>query len=363
MPTYWTNNFTIETWEEARRFGFRVTGFRTGRMGFARQVAVGDIFLCYLGGGVSRWLGALEVTSEVRVESDPRIWVSDVFPVRFDVKPLVTLDPETAIPVADLASELKTFNTLTHPKNFGFMFQGSPARLRVQTDGPTLLKALERAQQEPISRPILIRRRKLVQRVQEDTSAPYEALEGEKPARAERAHSEIQYLLLKLGSDLGLDVWVARNDRGLSWNGHRFEEIPRLRKSLPEQFDPRTQRIVELIDVLWLEREGIRCAFEIENSTNIYGGILRMSDLLVRRPHLDIPLYIVAPDDRYRFVVREVNRPTFASMNRPLVEVCKFIPYSALRESVTRWASDAEYLRPRVIDTIAQICRTDSGES
>ncbi len=26
------------------------------------------------------------------------------------------------------------------------------------------------------------------------------------------AHTEIQWLLLKLGSDMGLDVWVARND-------------------------------------------------------------------------------------------------------------------------------------------------------
>jgi hypothetical protein len=32
-------------------------------------------------------------------------------------------------------------------------------------------------------------------------------------------HAEIQYHLLKLGVELGLDVWVARNDRSRNDNG------------------------------------------------------------------------------------------------------------------------------------------------
>jgi hypothetical protein len=44
--------------------------------------------------------------------------------------------------------------------------------------------------------------------------------EIEKAQTEEITHEEIQWLLLKLGSDLGLDVWVARNDRSRILNRH-----------------------------------------------------------------------------------------------------------------------------------------------
>ena len=77
-------------------------------------------------------------------------------------------------------------------------------------------------------------------------------------------HTEIQWDLLKLGNDMGLDVWVARNDRGRDWNGHKFADLPRLRTELPRQFDEATNRTIELIDVLWLNGNAIVAAFEIE---------------------------------------------------------------------------------------------------
>jgi hypothetical protein len=52
------------------------------------------------------------------------------------------------------------------------------------------------------------------------------------------------------------------------------------RAILPKQFDPVTNRTIELIDVLWLDGNSIEAAFEIEGTTSIYSGILRMSDLL-----------------------------------------------------------------------------------
>ena len=32
-------------------------------------------------------------------------------------------------------------------------------------------------------------------------------------------HTEIQGLVLKLGNDMGFDVWVARNDKGKDFHG------------------------------------------------------------------------------------------------------------------------------------------------
>ena len=99
---------------------------------------------------------------------------------------------------------------------------------------------------------------------------------------------------------MGLDIWVASNDRNKSFEGNAFSGIPRLRSNLPVQFDNRAQRIIELIDVLWLKGNSIIAAFEIEHTTSIYSGLLRMADLMTLQPNININLYIVAPDERKR---------------------------------------------------------------
>ena len=63
-------------------------------------------------------------------------------------------------------------------------------------------------------------------------------------------HTEIQYLLVKLGADMGFDVHVASNDQSRVWKGHRLGDMPRRRERLLQQFDPVTNRTIELIDVL-----------------------------------------------------------------------------------------------------------------
>ena len=42
-------------------------------------------------------------------------------------------------------------------------------------------------------------------------------------------HDQIQWLLLSLGKEMGLDIWVASNDRNKSFEGNAFSGIPRLR--------------------------------------------------------------------------------------------------------------------------------------
>ena len=59
-------------------------------------------------------------------------------------------------------------------------------------------------------------------------------------------------------------------------------------------------------------------AFEVESTTSIYSGLLRMPDLVSMQPNLKIPLYLVAPDDRREKVFNEVNRPTFTRLKPPL---------------------------------------------
>ncbi len=76
-------------------------------------------------------------------------------------------------------------------------------------------------------------------------------------------------------------------------------------------------------------------AFEIESTTSIYSGLLRMSDLLALQPNLDIDLYLVAPDERAEKVQQEILRPTFAVRERPLPEVCGYLRFSQLQDIVS----------------------------
>ena len=66
--------------------------------------------------------------------------------------------------------------------------------------------------------------------------------------------------------------------------------LPRMVQELPAQFNDATQRTIELIDILWLKGNSIIAAFEVESTTSIYSGLLRMSDLLALQPNLNIKL-------------------------------------------------------------------------
>jgi hypothetical protein len=81
-------------------------------------------------------------------------------------------------------------------------------------------------------------------------------------------------------------------------------------------------------------------AFEVEHTTAVYSGLLRMADLLALQPNMDIRLHIVAPDERREKVFREMNRPVFSLLDRgPLSDSCTFISYDSVN-----LINDMEYL-------------------
>ena len=164
---------------------------------------------------------------------------------------------------------------------------------------------------------------------------------------------------LLLGSDLGLVIWVARNDMSREHHGANFQDIPHMRKGLPRQFDDATNKTIELIDVLWLESDAIIAAFEVEHTTAIYSRLLRMSDLVSMQPNIKLDLFMVAPDDRREKVNYEINRPTFARLKPPLPKICRFIPYSELLREIEQIGSRIRYMKPEFISEIAESCEPD----
>ncbi len=155
---------------------------------------------------------------------------------------------------------------------------------------------------------------------------------------------------------MGLDVYVANNDRSREWQGKKLGDLPRMRDALPQQFDPATNKIIQLIDVLWLDGNAVVAAFEVESTTSIYSGLLRMSDLVSMQPNISIPLFLVAADDWRDRVVAQINRPTFARMKPPLVEICRFIAFEELRDAFASAAPFISYLKPDFLQSISESC-------
>jgi hypothetical protein len=292
-----------------------------------------------------RWVGALEVIGPSANKS--KIWKDDSFPIRFDVKALVLLDPESGVPMDQLEGYTSFYVDSSDRGGFKAFLRGSPKQFKA-ADAKFVLAKIEAAHNSPILRPVDLKKlfRKPLYKVEtkgekEGTtlvSIP-ESDEAEKSQQASAdtsttRHTEIQYELLRLGNELGLDLWVARNDRGRKWKGNQLGAMPRMLEELPTQFNEPTTRTIELIDVLWLSGNSIVAAFEVECTTTIYSGLLRMSDLLSLQPNLDINLYLVAPDERREKVGQELLRPTFRLKEKPLARICGFIGFSNLCEQI-----------------------------
>ncbi|WP_246559122.1 hypothetical protein [Citrifermentans pelophilum] len=136
--------------------------------------------------------------------------------------------------------------------------------------------------------------------------------EVQEEIREENEHLRMQFLLTDIGNDLGYDVFVATNDRNKSLNGRslQFLTLPELP---PLDFPPEVAKTVSLIDVIWVSRDSkkIECAFEIEKSTSIYSGMLRLMDLASSLGDRQYDFFLVAPDKREKEVLAQLNRPSF----------------------------------------------------
>lgn len=363
-PTYWLDLFTGTTWQEFLDGGAEISGFRQSRWKTVQKIRPGDYLLCYLT-GISRFVSVLQVTSEPYLDNS-KIWNTADFPCRVRVNVIVTLTPETAVPIHELRDELSIFQDLKSPHAWTGRLRGSPSKWRT-ADGEVILKALQAAQGNPTIRPVDPRKmqrlpKALQAKIGTVTVPENEDPEATSPQKGDEAttkHTEIQYLLLKLGSDMGFEVWVARNDRNREIGGKRFSEVFKFKDGLPLQFDEATNRTIEYIDVLWLKGNAIVAAFEVESTTSIYSGLLRMSDLIAMQPNLNIPLFLVAPDDRRDKVFTEVNRPTFSRLSPPLVDVCRYISFTTLQNRLKEVAPFVRYLKPAFLEELAEVCEVE----
>jgi hypothetical protein len=143
-----------------------------------------------------------------------------------------------------------------------------------------------------------------------------------------RQSIRIQAEIAEIGAKMGFRIWIPPADRVKvlefilpAWRGSFLD-------ALPLNYDQGTLDTIRQIDVLWLKGRSIARAFEVEHTTAIYSGILRMADLLALQPNMLIDLHIVAPGDRREKVFRELERSLFSLLL--LGDKCSFLSYDSI---------------------------------
>jgi hypothetical protein len=139
-------------------------------------------------------------------------------------------------------------------------------------------------------------------------------------------HTEMQWRLIRLGIQANFDVWIPSGDQSKEFKGNKFREF--VLKEFQTSIDVPTY--IRNIDTVWKLGYSIKSAFEIEHSTSIYSGILRLSDLRSLTPNSTYPLFIVANRERKNKVFEQLRRPTFSNEYLSLDKVVKFISYDSI---------------------------------
>ncbi|NOT18772.1 MAG: hypothetical protein HOP24_00655 [Sideroxydans sp.] len=173
----------------------------------------------------------------------------------------------------------------------GLLFELGSGRLTITGNADAMLKALQ-------EKAVKLAERRHKEIVEEQ--------------REESEHTQVQHMLIRIGRTLNYKVFVARNDRNRSCHGESFALMTT--PALPDiGASGEVMDTVSLIDVIWLDASTnkIICAFEVEKSTSIYSGMLRMKDLARSLSDQDCHFYLVAPDKREQEVIAQINRPAF----------------------------------------------------
>lgn len=347
---YWSDLFTPETYEAFGRSDRTISGFRESQRPMADKVNVGDKFICYMV-RMSRWIGVLDVLGEPYIDNTP-IFVpdDDPFVVRFKVKASVWLPLEQTVPIHE--QEIYSQLTFTRDVRPGGYWLG-PLRRSLQKlheqDGSFLESLLHQVEREARAFPVDedLYRRALKRRIQRTdrsvvVSVPDDHSPGDEQAgdlTTDRESVRVQAALCRIGEAMGFKIWLPMPDRSRVAE-HWSPQPGVLLDRLPLNYDETTLDTVKRIDVLWLKGRAVRRAFEVEHSTAIYSGLLRMADLCALLPNINVPLHIVAPESRREKVFQEITRPVFSLLeNSPLFERCTYLSYGSIDELV-----ELEYL-------------------
>lgn len=117
-------------------------------------------------------------------------------------------------------------------------------------------------------------------------------------------HSEAEFILLKLGQVLGYDTYSP--DRNKNAYGQKLENFISL-SEIPQFTTPSLLETIKNIDVIWFEDEFPVCCFEVEHTTGVTNGLVRLANV----SQLNTKLFVIAPEDILKKFIFETKKLIF----------------------------------------------------
>jgi len=262
-----------QIYERLMRLGVWGIGERTP---YRKELRKGSRVVFYQAGkGGQRFIGTATIASELRPMSDDRASARrtvGIEPARYDLDLAdidIWKDPK---PVVDMIQRLEFISNKDH---FGVHFQGGVKRIS-EEDYYTIIEF-----KSPKGKATLLPEKDI-----------------------EFTHTQVQGMLVELGNLLGYDTYSA--DQSPVYRDTNIGELATL-DSLPEFTSKRILNTVRQIDVIWLEDEFPTCCFEVEHSTDVTKGLLRMHQLA----KFQTQFFIVGPDALRRKFETETSKSPF----------------------------------------------------
>jgi hypothetical protein len=155
------------------------------------------------------------------------------------------------------------------------------------------------------------------------TKPEVEAIPGKSPAGSLliATHESAESVLLMLGNLLGYDTYTP--DASRTYDGKKLGEIATL-EDLPAFMGEKVMDSVRNIDVVWLRDEWPEYLFEVEHTTGVTSGLLR----IYQAQKLNTKFFIIGPKDVLKKFEKEIEKAPFNAIKHKY----QFRSYEELRE-------------------------------
>jgi predicted RNA-binding protein len=114
MTNYYLALFNSTTWEEFLDAGGNIYGTTKNKENRAKKLKSGDKLICYIS-KIGTFSGILELKSESYIDNTP-VWKDADYPVRFNVRTIISIDPLNGVQVRSLFNNLTIFSRLKNPQ-------------------------------------------------------------------------------------------------------------------------------------------------------------------------------------------------------------------------------------------------------
>ncbi len=134
------------------------------------------------------------------------------------------------------------------------------------------------------------------------------------------SHESAEAILLMLGNLLGYDTYTPDSSR--TYNSQKLGDIATL-EDLPPFTSEKIMDSIRNVDVVWPKEEWPEYFFEVEHTTGVTPGLLR----IYQAQKINAKFFIIGPKDVLKKFEREVEKAPFNSIK----EKYRFRSYEALR--------------------------------